>query len=258
MKIAVAGKGGSGKTTFSALLAHHFASGGREVAAIDADPAGSLAHALGLPPDLAERAVPIAEMGDLIEERTGAKPGAAPGLFRLNPRVDDIPARFSILHRGIRFLRLGTIRGGGAGCMCPESALLRALVAHLVLYERQILILDMEAGLEHLGRATARAVTAIVAVVEPDRRSIATARQIERLAGEIGIVRVVLAANKVRSDAEIEFIRTNTGELPLIAILPYDVAVPQADRDGVAVFDAAPALAGRVREAAARLEEVAR
>ena len=133
---------------------------------------------------------PVAKMEDLIYERTGAKPGTFGGFFSLNPRVDDIPERFSISHRGIRFLRLGTIESGGSGCICPESAMLRALVTHLLLYNDQMLILDMEAGVEHLGRATAQAVDAFITVLEPGRRSINTAEHVQKLAADIGIRRV--------------------------------------------------------------------
>nr|HID13898.1 carbon monoxide dehydrogenase [Anaerolineae bacterium] len=138
-KIAISGKGGVGKTTLAALLAHIYAQRGRSVIAIDADPAGGLAEALGFPPHLVAQVTPVAEMEDLIYERTGAQPGTFGGFFSMNPRVDDIPDRFSVSHRGIRFLRLGTIESGGSGCICPESALLKALVTHLLLYRDEML-----------------------------------------------------------------------------------------------------------------------
>ncbi len=150
-KIAITGKGGVGKTTLAALLAHIYARQGRTVIAIDADPAGGLAGALGFPPELAENLTPISEMDDLIYERTGAKPGSYGGFFSLTPRVDDIPDRFSIVHNGVRLLKLGTLEKGGSGCLCPENALLKALVTHLLLYRGEMLIMDMEAGVEHLG-----------------------------------------------------------------------------------------------------------
>ncbi len=153
-KIAITGKGGVGKTTLAALLAHLYAEAGQAVIAIDADPAASLASALGMPAELASQISPIVELEDLIYERTGAKPGTTGGFFTLNPRVDDIPERFSVLYRGIRLLRLGTITHGGSGCICPESTMLKALVTHLILYRNEVMILDMEAGIEHLGRAT--------------------------------------------------------------------------------------------------------
>ena len=154
-KIAVAGKGGVGKTTFSSLLAYVLAAAGQTVYAIDADPNPTLGEALGFPEDLLAQLVPIIDMKDLVEERTGARPGESGAYFRLNPRVDDIPARFSVSHRGIRLLKMGTVRGAGAGCVCPENTMVKALVTHLLLREQETVLLDMVAGLEHLGRGTA-------------------------------------------------------------------------------------------------------
>ena len=177
-KIAITGKGGVGKTTLTALLSYVYTQRGQDVIAIDADPAGNLGLAFGLPANLDAELQPIAEMEDLIYERTGAQKGTIGGVFRLNPKVDDIPESFSVRHRGVRLLRLGTVRGGGAGCICPESALLKALVTHMLLRRNQTLILDMEAGVEHLGRGTAGAVDAFIIVVEPGLRSLGTAEQI--------------------------------------------------------------------------------
>jgi len=185
-KVAITGKGGVSKTTLAALLAHIYAEAENSVIAIDADPAASLDYALGMPEELAAQLVaPIAEMEELIYERTGAKPGASSGFFNLNPRVDDVPDRFSVLHRGIRLLQLGTISAGGSGCICPGSAMLKTLETHVILYRDEVMILDMEAGVEHLGRATAGAVDAFLIVVEPGRRSLGTAQTIQCLAAAI-------------------------------------------------------------------------
>jgi CO dehydrogenase maturation factor len=253
MKLAIAGKGGVGKTTLAALLAYIYAGDGQRVIAIDADPAASLANALGLPAELAAQARPIAEMNALIEERTGAKPGAVGGYFSLTPRVDDIPKRFSVSHRGIQLLRMGSIRGGGTGCICPESAMLKALVNHLVLYQDETLIMDMEAGLEHLGRATAGAVDAFIAVAEPGRRSLDTAQRIRQLAAEIGVKTVYLVGNKVHDEGEAKFIQNNAAGLTLLGYLPFDPAAGEADRSGQAVFDAAPRLVQAAGEIAGKL-----
>ncbi len=250
-KIAITGKGGVGKTTLAALLAHVYAEEGRRVLAIDADPAASLAFALGFPDDLAAQITPIAEMNELIFERTGAQPGTTGGYFRLNPRVDDIPDRFSALYRDIRLLRLGTVKMGGAGCICPESALLRNLVTHLLVARDEVVILDMEAGIEHLGRGTAQAVDAFLIVVEPNRRSLSTARQIHKLASDIGVTRVYLVGNKIQP-GDLAFLEEASNGIPIAGTLPVDEQVNEADRMGVPVFDAAPQLV----EAARRIASV--
>jgi CO dehydrogenase maturation factor len=192
-------------------------------------------------------------MEDLIYERTGAQKGTIGGVFRLNPKVDDIPESFSVRHRGVRLLRLGTVRGGGAGCICPESALLKALVTYMLLRRNQTLILDMEAGVEHLGRGTAGAVDAFIIVVEPGLRSLGTAQQIHSLASEIGIKRFYLVANKSRGPQDDEFVRQHAADLPFLGSLPFSPAAVTADQAGVAVFDEAPELVAAAERIADRL-----
>jgi CO dehydrogenase maturation factor len=248
MKIAISGKGGVGKTTLSALLAQAYAEAGREVLAVDADPSPCLAGALGFPPELRARLRPISEMDALIEERTGAKPGTRGGFFTLNPRVDDIPERFSVLHRGVRLLEMGAVDIGGSGCICPESAMLKTLFANLLLRQQDVLILDMYAGVEHLGRATVDFVDAMIVVVEPTRRSLGTAAQIMKLANDIGLSRVLMVGNKVRDAAEMRFLEQQELAMPLLGILPADLRVQEADRLGLPVFDHVPALRKSVEE----------
>ncbi len=259
MKIAISGKGGVGKTTLTALLAQVYADAGRPVMAVDADPSPCLAGALGFPPGLRRKLHPIAEMADLIEERTGAKPGASGGYFTLNPRVDDIPDRFSVAHRGVRLLEMGSVDLGGTGCICPESALLKSLFTHLMFRDEEMLILDMYAGVEHLGRATVDFVDAMLVVVEPTRRSLGTAAQIKKLANDIGLERLWLVGNKVRDDGEVAFLQEETPGLPVLGWLPADMAVQRADRLGIAVYDHVPdlrAAAGEIAEKLAREEPV--
>jgi CO dehydrogenase maturation factor len=255
-KLAVSGKGGVGKTTWAALLAGAYAKRGDNVLAIDADPSPCLANALGLPPELAQEIVPIAEMEELIYERTGAKPGTTGGYFRLNPKVDDIPERFSAVYKGIRLLQLGHVEKGGSGCICPESTLLKALVTHLLLGRRDVVILDMYAGTEHLGRGTAAAVDAFLIVVEPSARSLATAKQIEQLARDINIQHLFVLANRVRSDADRAFIVANGPKLPLLGVLPEDPAVLEADRLGLPVYEHAPLLLAEAARVLADLDKI--
>ena len=237
MKIAITGKGGVGKTTLTALLAQTYARQGLDVLAVDADPSPCLAGALGFPAELREKLHPIAEMDALIEERTGAKPGTVGGYFTINPRVDDIPERFSVLHRGVRLLEMGSVELGGSGCICPEAAMLKTLFTHLLFRDDEMLVLDMYAGVEHLGRATVDFVDAMLVVVEPTRRSLGTAAQIKKLANDIGLQRLYLVGNKVRDDEESAFLESETPDIPLIGYLPADMKVQEADRLGVPVYD---------------------
>lgn len=254
-KIAVSGKGGVGKTTLSAMLAHIYAERGRNVIAIDADPVGGLAQALGFPRELVDNVTPVSGMDDLIYERTGAKPGTSGGFFTMNPRVDDIPERFSVSHRGIRFLRLGTIETGGSGCICPESALLKALVTHLLLYSDEMLILDMEAGVEHLGRATAQAVDAFLVVLEPGRRSLTTARRVRQLAQDIGISHVYAVGNKIRDEGDWEFLKEQS-PVRALGYLSTNRELRDADMRGQGIYQAAPKSVKEARELVSALEAV--
>jgi CO dehydrogenase maturation factor len=242
VKLAISGKGGVGKTTLSALLAQAYAEMDRDVLAVDADPSPCLAGALGFPDEKLAELKPIAEMDALIEERTGAKPGTTGGFFTLNPRVDDIPERFSVTHRGVRLLESGSVDFGGSGCICPEGAMLKTLFTHLLFRKDDVLILDMYAGVEHLGRATVDFVDAMIVVVEPTRRSLGTARQIKRLAHDIGLDRLWLVGNKVRNQDEADFLTTESPGIPVLGFLPADLGVQEADRLGIPVYDHVPSL----------------
>ncbi len=257
MKLAISGKGGVGKTTLTALLAQVYADAGRDVLAVDADPSPCLAGALGFPAEMRQELKPIAEMDELIFERTGARPGTVGGFFTINPRVDDLPERFSIQYRGVRLLEMGAVDLGGSGCICPESAMLKTLMTHLLFRQDDVLMLDMYAGVEHLGRATVDFVDAMLVVVEPTRRSLGTAEQIHKLAGDIGLKRLWLVGNKVRGGEEAEFLAAAAPDgMPLLGWLPADMAVQEADRLGYPVYEHVPALRAAALEIAGRLEEV--
>jgi len=227
MKIAISGKGGVGKTLLASLLAKIFAQSGYSVIAIDADPDANLAATLGFPDP--EKITPISEMADLIEERTGARPGQSAPYFKLNPKVDDIPEKFAMKMDGIRLMLMGRVKRGGAGCYCPESALLQTLMSHLLLARNEVVIMDMEAGIEHLGRGTARAVDKLIIVVEPGRRSIETASSIKGLASEIGLENLAVVGNKVRNESDRDFLISNLPDFNFLGFIPYDQAVIEAD-----------------------------
>ncbi len=236
MKLAIGGKGGVGKTTLVALLATTLRDRGRKVIVADADPDPNLAGALGFKE--AGEIVPVAEMRELIEERTGAKVGSFGSFFKMNPTVEDLPEKLSLEKDGIRLLVMGTVKGGGAGCVCPESVLLKNLVTHLILARDEIIIMDMEAGVEHLGRGTSGAVDKLIIVVEPGRRSFETAERIKQFGDEIGITRFGIVGNKVRKDTDKDFISKASEEIPVLGFLPYSSAVIEADMSGTPAAEA--------------------
>lgn len=236
LKIAVGGKGGVGKTTITSLLARSLAADTRNtVIAIDADPVANLAAGLGIPENQPIR--PIAELSDLIAERTGAKPGTMGGFFTLNPKVDDIPDRFSLERDGVKLLVMGTVQTGGSGCICPESTILKALMTHLVLYRDDIVIMDMEAGIEHLGRATSSSVDALIIVVNPGARSRVAAEKIRKLGNDIGIKRIMVLGNRVRNSEDEDLIRQSLDDFEILGFLPENPEIVRADREGRRPFE---------------------
>jgi CO dehydrogenase maturation factor len=230
MKIAISGKGGVGKTTLSAFLANWFAQRGHTVLAIDADPAANLGAALAIAG--ADSIPPITEMKSLITERTGAKAGSIGGFFKLNPKVDDLPEKIALSHGNIRLMVMGGIKEGGTGCVCPENALLKSLVAHLMLGRGEVIVMDMAAGIEHLGRGTAQAVDRLIIVVEPGRRSIDVARRIRSLAADIGLANLVFVGNKIRGDEDREFLQKALSGFEFVGFIPYDGNIIEADLKG--------------------------
>lgn len=237
MKIAVTGKGGVGKTTFAGVLSKVLAEEGYKVLAVDADPDANLSLALGYPEEKISNITPLSEIKDIIAQRTEARPGIIGQMFKLNPKVDDIPEKYCIEHDGVKLLVMGTVKAGGSGCICPEHAFLRALMQHLLLGSQEALILDMEAGIEHLGRATADCVDAFIVVVEPGQRSIQTLKIIKKLAGDIGVKKIFAVGNKIRSQEEREFIIKACDDIPVLGFLSYDHDLIEADRLGQSPFN---------------------
>jgi CO dehydrogenase maturation factor len=250
MKLAVSGKGGVGKSTVAAALSLLLARQGGRVLAIDADPDANLASALGMSPDARADIVPIAERVALIEERTGAKVGQYGQVFKLNPKVSDIAdIAGTTVNDNVVLLVLGAVEKGGGGCACPESVLLRALVTDVILFKDDALVMDMEAGVEHLGRATARGVDTLLVVVEPGQRSIDCARRVVDMASEIGLRDVRFVANKVTGPDDEAFVRDALPPDSLIGVIPYLDDIRLSDRRNLSVVDAlgAEALAPFVR-----------
>jgi CO dehydrogenase maturation factor len=256
LKIAITGKGGVGKTTLAGLLARLYAAEGRTVLAVDADPDANLASALGISPETASRALPLAEQSDLIEERTGSRPGSPGGMFSLNPKVDDIPEAYSIRHEGVRLLVVGKSKEAGSGCYCPENVLLRRLISHLILKLDEVVILDMEAGIEHLTRGTAGSVNAFIVVVEPGQRSMQTARQIESLARGLGVKEVFVVGNKIRQDSEKDFILRHLEGMKFLGFMSYAGDAVTADLDGKSPYDVSPGVREEAKKIKAALDHL--
>ncbi len=231
MKIAITGKGGVGKTTLTVLLAGLLAEG-KKVTVVDADPSMNLALALGVPAEIRDKIVPLADMKELIQERSGS----SGGFFKLNPKVDDLAAKLEISYQGLRLIVMGTIPEGGSGCACAENVVLRAFLSHLLLDPEEVVIVDMVAGLEHLGRRTVQSVDALLVVVEPGRRSIDVGLRIKKLAADIGLTQVFFVANKVCELNESRFISDNLADEKLLAVMPASQSISKADREGLSPY----------------------
>jgi len=235
MKIAVSGKGGVGKSTVAASIALILAQRGGRVLALDADPDANLAASLGIPKTV--KITPISREIALIEERTGAKIDQYGQIFKLNPNVSDVAEKFAVSHNGVELLVLGAIKRGGGGCACPENVFIKALVNDLVLYKNETLIMDMEAGIEHLGRATSSGVDVMIIVVEPGQRSLDCADTVIKMSKEIGLANFVIVGNKVTCEDDKNFIADGFSGFNVSAFLPYSENIRKADRDGVSALD---------------------
>ena len=253
MKIAVTGKGGVGKTTFSSILARLYAEEGKSVLAADVDPDANLGLALGFTEEEVEGITPISEMKNLVQERTNASPDGR--FFKINPKVDDIPDKYAKTCNGVKLLVLGTVDTAGAGCVCPEHVILKRLISHLVLHSDDVVIMDMEAGLEHLGRGTAQDMEQFVVVIEPGARSIQTYKNVKRLATQLGIKHVRVVANKVRNEEDEAYIKERIPEEDLLGFMHYNQDVIDADRKGQSPYDFSEAAINEVRAIKERLEK---
>ena len=257
MKIAITGKGGVGKTTLSAILSHLYAAEGKRVIAVDADPDANLAQALGVSPAEIEKLRPIADMADLIEERTGAKPGTIGSVFKMNPKVDDLPEEIGYKIDGITLLLMGKAKTASSGCYCPENVLLKQLLKHLVVERDEIVIADMEAGIEHMTRGTSEAVDAFIVVVEPGQRSIQTANTVKEMAKGLGVKKVFFVANKIRTDADIEFLKSNIKDVQFLGALRFNQSLMDSDIKGISPFHGSPEAVAQVKEIKLQLDAFA-
>ncbi len=219
MKIAVTGKGGVGKSTIIALMARILRDSGKKVLAIDADPDMNLATILGVPASYT--ITPIIELKELIAERTGTEPGKPAPFFTMNPKVDDIPEKYCVDYQGIKLLTMGTVKRGGSGCACPENAFLKQLLSHLVLQREEWILVDMEAGIEHLGRATAIGVNEMIVIVEPSQASIETAYRVKKLANDIGLTHLRVIGNRIQHSDEKEFLVENLKDIDIMGFIDF-------------------------------------
>jgi CO dehydrogenase maturation factor len=255
MKIAITGKGGVGKTTLASVLARLYAEEGRKVLAVDVDPDANLGLALGFSEEEIAGITPISKMKDLIAERTGASSDGLGKFFKINPRVDDIPDRFAKEKNGVKFLVMGTVETGGAGCVCPEHVMVKQVLSHLVVARDEVVIMDMEAGLEHLGRGTASMMDRFIVVLEPGARSVQTFHKVQSLASDLGVKKVQAVANKVRGKDDEDFLKSLIAPEDFLGIIRYSDDVISADRQGVSPFDTSTTVKEDIRRIKERIEE---
>ena len=245
MKIAISGKGGVGKSTIAGLIARVLRDSGEKVLAIDADPDMNLGTILGVPPET--EISPIIEFKELIAERTETEVGKPAPFFKMNPKVDDIPDKYCIEHEGMKLLVMGTMQRGGGGCACPENAFLKSLLSHLVIGRKESVVLDMEAGIEHLGRGTAIGVNVMCVVVEPSLTSLETAQRIQKLSGDIGIHKVVIIGNKIESDEQVQFISEHASGIEIAGNMSFSEEIKKINTGKLNAFTIDGPVLGEIR-----------
>jgi len=242
MKVAVSGKGGVGKTLVAGTLARLFAMDNYKVLAIDNDSAMNLGYTLGIEKKVRDSITPISEMTKLVKERTEVK-GAGPGVYNINPEVSDIPDRFKVNGPDdLELLVLGGIEEPATGCLCPQNALIRTLLHNLFVKRDEIVIVDFEAGLEHLGRGTAKGIDVMLVITEPSLKSLDLCKKIINLSKKLGIINIYLIANKIIDQSQIDIIneRIEGWEVPLYHYVPYDTEIGNADLKAIPPIDYNP------------------
>lgn len=252
MKVAITGKGGVGKTTFASTLCRLYADEGRKVLAADVDPDANLGLALGLTEEEVNSIVPVSRMKELARQRTAANESNT--FYKLNPEVSDLPDELSRDVNGVKLLVMGTVDTGGSGCVCPEHVMFKAILSNLVFRRDDVVVMDMEAGLEHLGRGTASMMDQFVVVIEPGARSVQTYQRIKQLAADIGVTQVRVVANKVRDQRDEEFIRAHIPAEDLLGFIHYSADVIEADRNGQSPYDYSPAAVEEIRAIKAKMD----
>jgi CO dehydrogenase maturation factor len=233
----MAGKGGVGKTTITALLAHLFSRQGLQVLAVDGDPQQNLAVTLGVPPDEVEQIVPVTKSIDYLREKTGAGPGISPGgLLTLNPDVSDVIERFSIpVADNLKLLVMGGVRMAGAGCLCPEYTLLAAILRHMPLLPDHVILLDTPAGMEHFGRAVSNGFDTVLIVADPSYNALSVARESALLAQQMEINNRVLVVNRSDTKGDTGKVQEPCGKEALFTQVIYLAADPEVVRNEPAV-----------------------
>ncbi len=267
-KIVVVGKGGAGKTTITALLAETFVKMGYRVLAVDEDPQMNLPFALGYPIEKFEELKPLSENLDYIEEKTGARPGENWGIFlRLNPPVEDVVKRFgTTLRPGLSFLLMGTVHRAATGCLCPENALLNAVIKHISLGIKDLVILDTQAGVEHFGRAIAKGFSQCLIITDITFNSFSVASHAAKLSKELGIKRIHLIINRIASEETLYKAQKLINQFHLnkistkIFFLPFEKELQKIEPAVINLYKINPdsELLKKIKEIAITLEEAER